>query len=220
MIIVFICMCAVKMVNFSRYLTERERQNSEVSLLAPVFPEGDSPTAGRADSPSSASLTRASSSTVADSIDIPRLTLILTTISIALEIFCTMFITATMATAFLLYEACPKLIPVVLCLAWQSDNGGLFIGSTFGKHKFNKHISPNKTVEGILGCFLLCFGSAVVMWLTTSYQVPVFSYLYPALGWQHYLILGAVISVTSIVGDLTESFIKRAADVKVSHPRS
>jgi len=48
-----------------------------------------------------------------------------------------------------------RTVAVAFCMAWQSDNGGLLFGKLFGKHKLDVHISPNKTIEGILGAFIL-----------------------------------------------------------------
>lgn len=212
MLVLFLSMIISKMVGFSLFLNHWERQNDKGIYFAVPYVDAASAKPKSIDSSSSAN----EESRGKVPMDVPRLTLIMTTLSISLEIFCAMFISATFSCTFMLYEQYPKILPVVLCLAWQSDNGGLFIGNLFGRHKFSKHISPNKTTEGIIGCFILCFVSAVLMWLISDYEVYPLNYIYPPLGRDHYFILGAVVGVTSVVGDLTESFFKRAAGVKVS----
>lgn len=88
---------------------------------------------------------------------------------------------------------------------WAADIGAYFIGRFFGRTRLSE-ISPKKTVEGAV------FGTLA------SVSVAVGGAFY--LGWDNWLaggiILGLLIGMTSLLGDLTESMMKRDAGVKDS----
>ncbi len=90
------------------------------------------------------------------------------------------------------------LVVVVVC----SDTGAYFVGKSFGKRKFSP-ISPNKTIEGVIGGIVI----ATVFGTLVGYELVGF--------W-----LGAIVSfftsLSSIYGDLFESYLKREAGVKDS----
>ncbi|HSG60188.1 MAG TPA: phosphatidate cytidylyltransferase [Pseudomonadales bacterium] len=90
---------------------------------------------------------------------------------------------------------------VVVC----ADTGAYFAGVNFGRRKLLPMVSPGKTWEGFIGG--LC--ANVVLALTTSIWVEAAS---PAL----LLIVTLIASVLSVLGDLTESMLKRHAGVKDS----
>ncbi|MEA5553529.1 phosphatidate cytidylyltransferase [Anabaena cylindrica UHCC 0172] len=91
-----------------------------------------------------------------------------------------------------------------LCI-WAADIGAYIIGKFFGKTRLSD-ISPKKTVEGAV------FGitGSVIVALTGAYFLDL----------PHYLItgsaLGLLIGIASLLGDLTESMLKRDAGVKDS----
>ncbi len=87
-----------------------------------------------------------------------------------------------------------------------SDTGAYFVGSAIGKHKLCPNISPKKTVEGALGG-LLCavFAAFVSGYLLLPEVNPLF------LG-----SVALVLTIAAIVGDLTESIIKRGTNTKDS----
>jgi phosphatidate cytidylyltransferase len=91
-----------------------------------------------------------------------------------------------------------------MCI-WAADIGAFAIGKTMGKTKLSP-ISPKKTVEGAVFGLL---GSMVIGVAGAHY-----------LHWQQWLIsglmLGFLIGCTSLIGDLTESLMKRDAGVKDS----
>lgn len=90
-----------------------------------------------------------------------------------------------------------------------SDMGAYITGSLIGRHKMIPRISPAKTWEG--------FGGAVVFSTAASL---VFAHLAQehllGMTWYHAAILGVVLSVGAVVGDLIESLFKREAGVKDS----
>ncbi|MGB6296943.1 MAG: phosphatidate cytidylyltransferase [Rivularia sp. (in: cyanobacteria)] len=91
-----------------------------------------------------------------------------------------------------------------MCI-WAADIGAYFVGKYFGKTPLSG-ISPKKTVEGaIFGITASIFvGIAVAYYI----NLPDF-YLTGAA-------LGSLIGIASLLGDLTESMLKRDAGVKDS----
>ena len=96
---------------------------------------------------------------------------------------------------------------IVLVSIWINDGAAYLGGSAFGKHKFAPRISPKKTWEGVI------FGLAANMltWMLIPLVLPGcgFGYLWAALS-------GLVVGVAGIIGDLTESHIKRSFGAKDS----
>jgi phosphatidate cytidylyltransferase len=91
-----------------------------------------------------------------------------------------------------------------LILVWVADIGAFFAGRRYGRTRLAPAVSPGKTWEGVLGGVAL---SAVVAILGSSwFEVPLAVFLPLCL---------AVVAF-SIVGDLTESLLKRFAGVKDS----
>jgi phosphatidate cytidylyltransferase len=87
---------------------------------------------------------------------------------------------------------------------WAFDTGAFLVGRRFGHRPFMHHISPAKTVEGVVG-------GALAVTLVTTVMVSL-------LGgwWLAGVLLGPVIAASAQAGDLVESMLKRAAGVKDS----
>src|SRR3954464_15200721 len=85
-----------------------------------------------------------------------------------------------------------------------SDTGAYYVGRTFGKHKLAPKISPGKTWEGVIGGLLagLLMATIAHFWFFRAFP----------LKWM--LPLAVVMVVLGIVGDLTESALKRSAGAK------
>ncbi len=98
------------------------------------------------------------------------------------------------ALGFLLY---------ILILTISNDFMQYVFGKTFGKHKITPTVSPNKTVEGLLGGV---FSTAVIATVLAPFLTP-FTYL------QAFLV-GLVIALAGFFGDITMSAIKRDIGVK------
>ena len=101
---------------------------------------------------------------------------------------------------------------LALMLAWAADTGAYFTGRSFGGKWFGgrrlaPRISPNKTIEGLLGgivlAMLVAIGGALLIGVDNGHL--------PAIA------LVAVLTVGfSVVGDLFESLLKRHVDIKDS----
>jgi phosphatidate cytidylyltransferase len=85
-----------------------------------------------------------------------------------------------------------------------ADTGAYYVGRAIGKHKLAPKISPGKTWEGVAG------GVAAALALATAAHFWFFREL--PLKWA--LPLAAVMTVLGILGDLTESALKRGAGAK------
>ena len=102
---------------------------------------------------------------------------------------------------------------VTLVGAWMSDTGAYFFGLAFGRHKLAPEISPKKTVEGALGGILVALVSQGLVAFGYSFYCAkagaAFSINLPLL-----LVCSPLISVVSIVGDLSASVMKRQFGIK------
>ena len=98
------------------------------------------------------------------------------------------------------------LIPFVL--AFLSDSGAYFIGCRFGKHKLAPIISPNKSVEGMLGGI----ATAVVGMLLYCLVLQLIFGCQVSYGYA--LVYGVLGSVAGVFGDLCFSVIKRQTGIK------
>ena len=90
-----------------------------------------------------------------------------------------------------------------------SDTGAYAVGSLIGKHKMIPRISPGKTWEGFGGAILLSTVASLVF-------VHFFGGRMYGMNALHAVVLGVVLSLTAVVGDLIESLFKREAGVKDS----
>ena len=108
----------------------------------------------------------------------------------------------------------------VLCLVWMADVAAYFGGRAFGRRKLAPSISPGKSWEGVwsgmAGVLVLA-----VFWIWLDGRAAfdsdsLFSRLLQALGWVGGAMVLALLSGLSVVGDLVESLVKRAAGAKDS----
>jgi phosphatidate cytidylyltransferase len=87
---------------------------------------------------------------------------------------------------------------------WSYDTGAYLVGRQIGRHKFLTHISPAKSIEGLIG-------GIVTTTIVTGAMLA-------ALGQQPVgaIILGPLLGLAAQAGDLAESMLKRAAGAKDS----
>jgi len=95
---------------------------------------------------------------------------------------------------------------LLVVTVWVGDTFALLIGTFWGRHKLCPQISPKKTLEGFWGCFI-----------GALFSVFVFKYLLlPELAIKEALIVGSGIALFGQLGDISESMVKRGANVKDS----
>ena len=87
---------------------------------------------------------------------------------------------------------------------WSFDTGAYMVGRQIGRHKFLTHISPSKSIEGVVG-------GLVATTVVTALMLGALGQ--NALGG---LALGPLLGLAAQAGDLAESMLKRAAGAKDS----
>ncbi len=98
-----------------------------------------------------------------------------------------------------------RLVFILLILIWISDTVAYFVGKYLGKNKLTK-ISPGKTVEGSISGFLTAVICSLILAKIYFEVITIFDGL----------IIGLIVGIFGIVGDLFESLIKRYSEVKDS----
>lgn len=108
----------------------------------------------------------------------------------------------------------------ILCLVWSADIAAYFGGRAFGRRRLAPSISPGKSWEGVwsgvAGGLLL---AGLWVWLDSALQPGSMSFytrLDQRVGRAGGLVVVVFLSMMSVVGDLFESLIKRAAGAKDS----
>lgn len=96
---------------------------------------------------------------------------------------------------------------VLVCLVtFATDTAAFVIGNSIGRKKLAPTVSPNKTWEGAIAG--LVAATIVMLVLRYAFEIMISVNLT--------ILLGIIISVTGLLGDLLESKLKRIANVKDS----
>ena len=104
----------------------------------------------------------------------------------------------------------PWLLISVMALVWVADIAAYFAGRAFGRRKLAPAISPGKTWAGVVGALV-----AVTLYLAANVMMgnPLLSGRY---AWVAVVGAGVLLTAVSVLGDLFESAMKRAAGMKDS----
>ena len=101
------------------------------------------------------------------------------------------------------------LILMMCASAKFTDMGAYITGSLIGKNKMAPHISPAKTWEGFFGAHLFAQLGAWGAWALAG----------DSLAWippLHIGVIGVLMALSAVAGDLAESILKRSLEVKDS----
>ncbi len=93
---------------------------------------------------------------------------------------------------------------LLLLVVWGYDSGAYLTGRWLGRRRLIDHISPSKTVEGLVGGLL-----------AATVAAGIGAWLIGLDAWQP-LVIGPVVGLAAQAGDLAESMVKRAAGRKES----
>jgi phosphatidate cytidylyltransferase len=97
-----------------------------------------------------------------------------------------------------------RLLGFFFLVVFISDTGAYFAGRALGKHKLAPAISPGKTVEGLVGGLV----SAAAAGALATFL------FFPDLPFKWSIPLAVVLGIVGVLGDLTESAMKRGSKTK------
>ncbi|MBF0317565.1 MAG: phosphatidate cytidylyltransferase [Nitrospirae bacterium] len=100
----------------------------------------------------------------------------------------------------------PEMIIFLCAVIWGADSFALYAGKAIGKRSLYKQMSPNKTIEGAVAAIT---GAVICSLLLKAYFALHMSF-------EKTSVVGIILGMVGIVGDLVESMFKRDADVKDS----
>jgi len=95
---------------------------------------------------------------------------------------------------------------LLLVIVMSGDTGAFYVGSTLGRRKLYPIVSPNKSIEGMLGGLAGSIAGAFIAKAT----------FFPALSAQDCLATALLAGILGQLGDLFESLLKRSFGVKDS----
>lgn len=105
-----------------------------------------------------------------------------------------------------LHETFEYTLPLgFFAILWSNDTGAYAVGKLLGKKKLFPNVSPNKTIEGLLGG--MCFSIAAAL---------ILSHFFLELSLSEWIGIALVVAIMANVGDLFESHIKRTCGLKDS----
>ena len=114
----------------------------------------------------------------------------------------------TYAMVLLRASLSPSEILLSMLAVWAIDTGAYFTGRRFGKTKLAVHVSPGKTWEGVIGGGLLAFAVLLLGSLIGIQQ--------GTLSIGLFTVIGTLIALLSVYGDLFQSVLKRQVGLKDS----
>jgi phosphatidate cytidylyltransferase len=128
------------------------------------------------------------------------------TVSLGVTLLAVVWIGVPLAHAVFLRELPDHgaaLLIDVLVGTFVADTAAYATGRMFGSHKIAPNLSPNKTVEGLIGGFVI---GTMGFWFAGLYQ--------DWLSGVDALLIGAAVAAVAPVGDLFESLLKRDLGTK------
>jgi len=97
------------------------------------------------------------------------------------------------------------LLVITLAALWIADTAAYVVGSLLGRHQLAPLLSPKKTVEGLIAGVLM---AAAGVWALEAFLLDA------DIPGKYTVILGAVVALAGLLGDLAVSAVKRDAGLK------
>lgn len=97
-------------------------------------------------------------------------------------------------------------VAYLLAVTKAGDIGAYLVGTPFGRHSLIPHVSPKKTVEGMVGGLLASIAVSAAFHRILPLRFSL----------EHLVVLGFLIGVVAQIGDLSESLMKRFCNAKDS----
>ncbi len=117
----------------------------------------------------------------------------------------TLYFAAPVASLVMLQQHDPWLFFLLLAIVWLGDSAAYYVGSAWGRHRLAPIVSPKKSWEGAIAGLATSLAAAAVwsLWRQGAVDWPL-------------LAVALATAIASQLGDLVESLVKRAANVKDS----
>ena len=121
------------------------------------------------------------------------------------------FLLALYLPLLAVYAVDPKNFLFLVLVTKMTDTGGYIFGKLtsylpWGNHKIAPRFSPKKSYEGLLGGMLMSVAAGLILF---KYDCSPFSFAIT-------IVSSIILSLGSFAGDLSESALKREADIKDS----
>lgn len=99
-----------------------------------------------------------------------------------------------------------ELLAYGILVVFAADSGAYFVGRSIGRRRMTPNVSPGKTWEGLAGGLVAAVVASLLLSNLLSLDFSI----------AKIVVIGLTIAALGVVGDLTESWVKRLADVKDS----
>ncbi|MBN2301810.1 MAG: phosphatidate cytidylyltransferase, partial [Lentisphaerae bacterium] len=121
------------------------------------------------------------------------------------------FVWSAANATFRVSETGRLLILYLVLVVKSTDTGAYFAGRAFGRHKLFPRVSPNKSWEGLCGGIITAVLASWFFWLVSKGSFGVISFKL-----RDSMLLGLILAIVGVIGDMFESLVKRGAGVKDS----
>lgn len=116
------------------------------------------------------------------------------------------------------HDAGVYFVGLAFSCSWFTDTFAYIVGVKFGKHKMAPVISPKKSIEGAIGGVVVTAAiNVLILWLFTIGCQNLYGYALfgeSAMKYVYILPISMVLSLVSMLGDLSASVIKRNFGIK------